>query len=201
MGTQVLLDIMGSMFIGGVLILTLQRVNQETVAQFYYYSSDFILQRSLIDMVEILENDLKRIGYTANPMLIPTPTEAIRAADTSSIRFVGDVDADGTVDTINYSISATSAVANTKNPRDRILYKRINSGSQFIISANVTRFRFDYFNALGQSIATPIPSNETGEIATIQLSVEVESPDAFDDNYAQAYWRQVRLAAKNLRNR
>lgn len=201
MGTQVLLDIMGSMFIGGVLILTLQRVNQETVAQFYYYSSDFILQRSLIDMVEILENDLKRVGYTANPMLIPTPTEAIRAADTSSIRFVGDVDANGTIDTIQYSISTTSALANTKNPRDRILYKRINSGSQFIISANVTRFRFDYFNALGQSISTPIPSYETGEIATIQLSVEVESPDAFEENYAQAYWRQVRLAAKNLRNR
>lgn len=201
MGTQVLLDILSAMFIGGVLILTLQRVNQESLSQFYYYTSDFILQQSLIDLIGLVEVDLKRIGYTSNPQLIPTPTQAILAADSSSFRFIGDVDANGTIDTIRYMLSATSALASTKNPRDRILYKQINSSQPFILNANVTQFRFDYYNALGNPIPVPIPASETGAISTIRLSVQVESPDAFDNNYAHAYWRQLRLAAKNLRNR
>ncbi len=201
MGSQVLLDILAAMFIGGTLLLTLQRVNQEAVAKFFYYNEDFLLQRELVFIIEVIERDLKRIGYASDPLLLPRPSEAIRSADSSMIKFAGDVDADGTVDTITYTIGTLAELSNTRNPRDRVLYRKVSNNAPSALSRNVTLFRFDYFDVFSQPISTPITSARTGAISALQLSIEVESNDAFEQDYSQAYWRQVRLSAKNLNNR
>jgi hypothetical protein len=59
-----------------------------------------------------------------------------------------------------------------------------------------------YFNALGDTIAFPI--TVPGEIYTMQINVTVENTAAYGNNYSadrSAFWRQIRLAARNLRNR
>ncbi len=200
MGYSTLLDILGSMFIGGVLLLTLNQVNQNTVTNAQFYSGDMLMQRDLLQIVEIVESDFKRIGYTANPALIPTPTDAILAADSSSFRFKGDVNADGNLDSLEYYLGSTYELRETQNPRDRFLYRKWNTDNPMRI-ARVTQFLLKYYNALGDSIDLPILPTETGEISLIQISVQIESPEEINSEYAKVYWRQVRLAAKNLRNR
>lgn len=201
MGYQVLLDVLGSMFIGGVFLLTLMTVNNNAVTNMNFYNTDFLLQLSILDVINIMETDLKRIGYTSNPSLINGTVDCILEADSTSLTIRGDVDADSTIDTIRYFVSATSALSNTTNPRDRILYRKVNSGTPFIINTNCTLFNFVYFDSFGAQLPFPIPRAETGRVAMIQISLKIESPDKYNEDYANVYWRQIRLAARNLNNR
>ena len=201
MGTQVILDILSSMMIGGVLLLTLNQVNFNTITTFFYYNNDFILQSSLLDVITIIENDLKRIAYAADPSLIAVPSECLKYADSTTFRFMGDIDNNGSIEDITYSLGPVSELANTKNPRDRILYRTVNGGNKEMICTNVTQMMFEYFNYTKEKLSVPMIDAAAGEISAIQISIEVQSPDAFEQDYNQAYWRQLRLAIKNLRNR
>jgi len=201
MGTQVLLDIMAAMMIGGTLLLTLNQVNFNTISSFFYFNNDFVLQNQLLDVIQIVENDFKRIAYSSDPAAIPDPGECILYADSVLLRYLGDVDNDGTVDQIEYTLGPVSELASTKNPKDRILYRKVNSDNKLMICSNVTSFELEYFNYAKEQLPVPMTVADAGEISTIQISIEVQSPDAFEQDYNQAYWRQLRLAIKNLNNR
>jgi len=56
-----------------------------------------------------------------------------------------------------------------------------------------------YFNSLGNKIDFPI--TVPGEVHSMEMDIAVEDVDAYDQEYSTAYWRQIRLAARNLRNR
>ncbi|MDP3684438.1 MAG: hypothetical protein Q8S01_10945, partial [Ignavibacteria bacterium] len=91
MGYSTILDIIGAFVIGGILLLTLFRVNDTTVQNYFYYNSDFILQRDLVDIILIVESDLRRIGYCADPDNLTLPNETILFADSNAISFVTDL--------------------------------------------------------------------------------------------------------------
>jgi len=200
MGYSTILDIIGAMVIGGILLLTLFRVNDNTVQNYFYYNSDFILQRDLVDIILIVEGDLRRIGYSADPDNLIPPNRTILRAGSNSITFVTDLRRTGKLDTVEYKIGTPSDLANTTNPRDVPLYRIINNADQFrSITGVVTEFRLVYFDALGDSLPQPIVT--PGEIQTMELSIKVENAAAYNQVYSNAYWRQVRLASKNLRSR
>lgn len=200
MGFNVLLDIIGAIFIGGILIITLYRAQDSAITNLYYYNSDLGLQRNLLDIIKFVENDLKKVGYCAKPELFPDPTKAILFADTSKLRFMADIENVGKMDTIEYKLGPTSELNQTENPNDRILYCYLNSDPNKTLTIGVvTQFSITYYNSLNQIIPTPIVV--TGEIAYLEFLVRVESSDTYNQNYANAYWRQVRLAARNLKSR
>ncbi len=202
MGYSTMLDIVSSMIIGGILMLSLHQVDENATSNLFYYNSDMILQSNLISVVTMLEDDMKRIGYCQNPSQIPVPTQAIIQADTSSFKFVGDVENNGTIDTITYFLSGTSELSSTPNPRDRKLFRQTSTDANRAIgNMGITQFRLDYFDSFGAAVTTPITGARTGLISTIQVSVRVESPDSYLLDYNSAYWRQVRISAKNLANR
>lgn len=201
MGFSTFLDILGSMFIGGILMLSLFQVNTNVITNLGYYTSDFGLQVGLLDLVQVIENDLKRTGYSKTVGEIKFTKDAIIEADSASIKIVGDVDADSTLDTVRYYVGPTSEMSNTTNPRDRILYRRINNQTPFLLATGITVFDLMYFDSFNDTLTTPIPRAETGSVVSIQVSLRVESPDAYNNTYADVYWRQIRLAARNLNNR
>jgi len=200
MGYSTILDIIGAFVIGGILLLTLFRVNDNTVQNYFYYNSDFILQRDLVDIIFIVEGDLRRIGYCADPDNLVPPNQTILSADSNAITFVTDLQKVGKLDTVAYRTGTTSDLSETPNPRDIPLYRVINNGDEErSITGVVTQFRLVYFDALGNTI--PLPIVDPGEIQTMELSIKVENAAAYNQNYANAYWRQVRLASKNLKSR
>ena len=200
MGYSTILDIIGAMVIGGILLLTLFTINDNTVQNYFYYNSDFILQRDLVDIILIVEGDLRRIGYCADPDNLIPPNKTILRADSNAIAFVTDLQKVGKLDTVEYRIGTPSDLPGTPNPRDVPLYRIINNADQEkSVTGVITEFHLVYFDALGDSIPFPIVS--PGEIATMELSIKVENASAINQNYSNAYWRQVRLASKNLKSR
>ncbi|MBV6511116.1 MAG: hypothetical protein HRU80_05840 [Ignavibacteriales bacterium] len=201
MGTTTILDIIGALVIGGIMMASLHSVNQNVLTNMYYYNSDIINQSNLVSVVDFLERDIKRLGYSSDPALLPTPAKSILVADTSRIKFAGDIDNNGVIDTVTYYIGPLSDLASTPNPRDRILYRRIDPGARVTPNPGVTEFSLLFFDALSDTLPLPLPASETGRIAAIQISVRVESANSVDEQYALAFWRQIRVSARNLKNR
>ncbi len=199
MGTNVILDIMGSMIIGGILMITLFRVSDRATERTYNNSGDLTNQQNIAAVVRTLEYDFRKIGYCADWTQIPNPSKSIIFAKSDGIKFLTDVDRDGKVDTMYYYIGPASELIYTANPRDRFLYRVVNNEKPVKVNLGVTQFDLVYFNVDKEII--PVPISVLGEIYTIQISVAVEDIEAYDQKYSQVFWRQIRLVAKNLKNR
>lgn len=199
MGISVILDILGSTIIGGILMLSLFRINDAAVDNAYTGNGELMAQTSLATIVQILEYDFRKIGYCADWNKIPNPSQAIISADSNQIKFLTDVDFDGTVDSIRYYLGPTSELTNSPNPRDRYLYRIVNTEAPVGVNLGVTQFRLNFFNVIGNKLNFPI--SQPGEIYTMQIDITVEDVDAYNEQYSTAFWRQIRLAARNLRNR
>lgn len=199
MGISVILDILGSTIVGGILMLSLFRINDTAVENAYTGNGELMAQTSLATIVQILEYDFRKIGYCADWNKIPNPSQAIISADSTQIKFLTDVDFDGTVDSIRYYLGPTSELTNSPNPRDRYLYRVVNTEAPVGVNLGVTQFRLNFFNVIGNKLNFPI--SQPGEIYTMQIDITVEDVDAYNKQYSTAFWRQIRLAARNLRNR
>ncbi|HMN26415.1 MAG TPA: hypothetical protein PKE38_18045 [Ignavibacteriaceae bacterium] len=185
MGYTTILDIVGATIIGGILLLNLLKLNENVYAVDNATGHDVNLQVEVVNVANIVDSDFNKIGYCANPMNMNDDPK-ITLADTSSIKIVFDVDKNGDYDTVYYYLSPTSTLSNTPNPRDRILYRKVNSDFPYIVSNNITEFKFQYLGALYDTLSTPLVS--PGLATYIKISFRVEDPFAFDEKYTEAFW-------------
>ena len=204
MGFSSMIDILGSIVIGGMLFLILLRLHEAAVKNSFQYNGELIVQQNLVEIVKLLEHDFRRIGYCSDWTAIPDPSKSIIAADSSSISFLTDVNEDGIVDTLSYYLGPLSELDHTPNPRDRMLYRTVNGSNPLGSNLGVTQFNLRYFDTFGNPIAYPIAV--PGEINTMEINLTVEDVAAYDDPYVEndynsVFWRQIRLAARNLGNR
>lgn len=199
MGTNVILDIMGSIIIGGILMITLFRMSDRATESTYNKTGDLTIQQNIATVVSIIEYDFRKIGYCADWIKIPNPAKSIVFADKDKVKYLTDVDRNGIVDTMSYYIGPTSELIYTANPRDRFLYRVINNEKPVKVNLGVTQFNLVYYNVFKDVIPAPVVN--PGEIYTIQISVAVEDVEAYDQKYSQVFWRQLRLVARNLKNR
>ena len=199
MGTNVILDIIGSIAIGGILLLTLFRLADRATEATFNKPGDLTIQQNLTTIVRILESDFRKIAYCADWKKIPDPKKAIIKADTSEIKFLTDIDKDGNLDSIRYYLGPTSELIYTSNPRDRILYRVINNETPAKVNLGVTQFKLVYYDVTNNIITPPIYSG--GGIYTIQIDVTVENVEAYYQKYSSVFWRQIKMVAKNLKYR
>ena len=199
MGTNVILDILGSIVIFGILMLTLFRISESAAENTYKGSGDLITQQNLASIIQVLEYDLRKIGYCADWKKIPAPNLSILLVDSTKIKFLTDLDEDGNMDSLFYYLGPTSELTNTPNPRDRFLYRVANNEAPVGVNLGVIQFSLSYFNSLGNPLDFPI--SVPGEVHSMEIKIAVEDVDAYNQEYSTAYWRQIRLAARNLRNR
>jgi len=199
MGFSTLLDILGSTIVGGLLLMILLRLNNAAVQNTYTYGGDLIVQQDLVSVVDLIEYDFRKIGYCKDWTKIPDPSKAIIAAGTNSITYLTDDNNDGIVDTMHYYTGPVSELSQTPNPSDRLLYRVLNSDQPKSANMGITQFRMTYFDALGNKLNFPI--TVPSAIYTMQIDITVENSSAYDQQYSSAFWRQIRLAARNLKNR
>ena len=199
MGVSTLLDILGSIIIGGLILLILFRLNTSATSNLYNNTSEANVQSAMISVGSVLENDFRKIGYCKDWTKIPDPSKAILYADTSSIKFLTDINNNGIVDTLYYYVGPTSELLNTPNPRDRLLYRVVNNETPKSSNVGVTKFKITYFDSFGNILTTPV--NPPGQIQKMQIDLQVENPEPIDSTYVVAFWRQLRLSARNLQNR
>ena len=213
MGTSTIFDIVTSTVIGGLLLLMALRLNAQAIETNAIYQGNLNLQEGLVALVDIVEFDFRKIGYCRDFTKINPPNTAIVSADSNSIKFLTDIPSnpndmgDGVVDTVFYYLG--SAATNPNNPRERQLYRVVNGQATTGWNLGVTRFAMRYFDALGDTIQFPISDPKL--IYTLEVNLSLESPAPLtkiqyrDSVSAQedfkVYWKQIRLASRNLRNR
>ncbi|MFA7288014.1 MAG: hypothetical protein WC055_03950 [Melioribacteraceae bacterium] len=199
MGFSTLIDILGSTLVGGMLLLILLRMNEAATKNTYVYGGEVIVQQSLVEAVTLLEYDFRKVGYCKNWQKIPDPTKSIVSADSNRIVFLTDSNNDMIVDTMKYYVGPVSELSETPNPRDRFLYRVINNGTPRGVNLGVTQFKLLYYDVFGNLL--PFPITKPGQIYTMRIDLKIENYAAYNNEYSSVFWRQVRLAARNLRNR
>ena len=213
MGTSTIFDIITSALIGALLFLMALHLNAQAIETNAIYQDNLNLQEGLVALVDIVEYDFRKIGYCKDFAKISPPNTAIVSADSNSIKFLTDIPSDlndigdGVVDTIYYYLGTIAA--NPNNPRERLLYRVVNGQEANGWSLGVTRFTLRYFDALGDTL--PFPVSDPKLIYTLEVNLSLESPAPLtaiqyhDSTAAQedfkVYWKQIRLASRNLRNR
>lgn len=199
MGIASIFDLIGSVIIGGVLLITLIKINDSATRNTYGFTGELVVQENLVTTVEVLEYDFRKIGYCEDPFAIPNTKRAILYADSTDITYLTDVDFDGIPDTMRYYLGPTSELSHTPNPNDRMLYQEIN-GDRAGVNLGITLFKLKYFGALGEELSLPRSFPPTG-IFSMQIDIRIENTSAYDEEYRYAFWRQIRLASRNLENR
>lgn len=215
MGSQTILDLIASTMVFGSLLIMMLRINMGSAENMQMYRGDLLVQQNLVEITKLLEYDFKKIGYCADPTKIPDPSRAIRYADSIKIKFYTDFptssnpQGDGNLDSLTYYVGPKSEATATPNPNDRLLYRIENNSSPVGVNLGVTQFDLRYFDAFRNSLTVPVTN--CGLIQYMQITIQVENLAAadtliinkasFDRPYQTAFWRQVRLVAKNLRNR
>lgn len=206
MGSSTVIDILGSMIVGGMLMLILWRMNDSATENLYNFGGELILQQNLAATSEVLEYDFRKIGYCKNWAKIVDPSNSILLADSDKIKFLTDIypesGPDGIIDTLFYRLGPASELNSTENPRDRCLYRIINNEVPKKINLGVTQFHLVYYDAFDDTIPFPInyPA-DTKTINSVEINVTVEDVSAYDKKYSSAVWRQIRLISRNLKER
>ncbi len=210
MGTSTIIDIISSAVVAGLLLIMTLRLTSQANETSEVYNGNVNLQENIVVLVTWIEHDFREIGYCRDYTKIPVPTKAIRYADTSDITFWTDVNNDGNLDSVRWYVGPTSEMASTPNPRDRKIYRVVNNAPTEGWALGVTQFKLQYFDYDGDTMATPVANPDM--IYSMQVSVACENPFPIVEQYRvvssndsladfQVFWRQLRLAARNLKNR
>jgi hypothetical protein len=209
MGSSTLLDILGALVIGGLMLIMINSANQRINDTSIYSHSDLIVQQNMVSIAELIEHDFNRIGYCENPDSMLPPSQVIISADSNSISFwtdlavsQSDFRGDGIKDILIYELG--SLVTATPNPNDRILYRYISGQTKRGSNLGVTQFKLTYTDKIGNLLPHPI---ETDKIGFIQIDLKVEDSYGYDTNnpdktylekFPTGFWRQLRLSTKNI---
>lgn len=184
------LQLVGSILLGGLLLLTILNQSATMSSRAVEHTLENLVRENTASITEIILYDFHRMGFGA-----PNPENIISSFNNNSIRFLIDLDANGTIDTLQYTLSTIAAASNTPNPRDRFLYRRVNSEAQQDIGLGITNFNLNYYDKNGSVAALATT------IATIEIQLTVESvfgcSVADSTYYPQNFW-QTRISPPNL---
>ena len=200
MGYATILDIAGSILIGAMLLGIIFKLNNTASWSIYSNAGELNCQTNLTSMSMILENDFRKIDYCSDNTNIQDPANAILAADTTSIKFISDLNKDGKMDTVYYYIGPATELSSTANPRDKILYRIVNNAAKLGSDAGITRFYIVYYDVNGDTVHTPVSSTNLSLINDIELNMNIENTSV-DSIQLNSYWRQARLTVPNIKHR
>jgi hypothetical protein len=163
----ILLDLFGSTFIAGMLLLLVVKLNLFATNSNYYSDNELKLQQNAKTLAEIINHDLRKIGYNHNGTAIIT-------ASPKNIKFFADMDApgtfgNGTVDVVEYVLGDSTQASGTSNTRDKVLYRIINNTDSLGgPSLGLVDLRFSYLNSQG------IPTASLDSIRYVKAEFWVE---------------------------
>ncbi len=194
MGFTTIIDILGATIIGGIVLMNLVKMNSNVIQNESMFGHDKNLQVDVVILATIMDRDFGLLGYCGD--YTKMDSTAIIYGDSLSIRFLADVDNNGAFDTLYYYTSDTTALSHTPNPRDRILYRQLNSNPPFVVANNITEFNLKYLDTFANEQSIPI--DLTKIVNYVRIAFKVEDPFAYDENYTEALWRRLTVTANNL---
>jgi len=144
----VLLDILGSTFIGGLVMFLILNMNLFMSNSGYSSDNELRMQQNAKTLAEILNHDFRKIGYNYEGISILT-------AEKEKVKFLGDLErpgelGHGIVDTVEYFIN-DSAYSSGKD----IVLVRIVNNTDIISGASLglVKLNFSYLDSLSTATA------------------------------------------------
>ena len=182
-----MLDMVGSVVLFGILMLTIGRVQTNLNTAMYENSFTQITQRNAVELARQLEFDFAKIGYHA-------ATERIKVADSTRIKFRSDLTNTGAVDEIEYRVGTIADAAATPNPLDFPLYRKDKNGEIEQLWGAIN-FRIRYYNIAYQQLPTPVVSDSLPKVYAIWLSFIIEGREpagsVIDTTYYSITWQKL----------
>ena len=187
---NVLIDLIGSTFIGGLLMLLILKLNLYSQNASYSSDSELKMQQNAKTLAQILDYDLRKVGYNFD-------STAIVVADSNRIKFYADMNEPGTfgygtIDVVEYFLSSPANAGATTNPKDIVLTRVLNGNDTLSgPSLGLVRLEFSYFD---QKLAV---SNNPDSIKFIKTEFWVESLEPIEINfgtqtgYPFTYWEMT----------
>ncbi|HEY6191647.1 MAG TPA: hypothetical protein VI215_04885 [Bacteroidota bacterium] len=194
-----LYDIIISVAIGGMILSMIVSFNGYIVQEGSAQTIKIMAQTNLTAITDILDNSLRKLGYG----ITVSSDSAILIADSNKIKFKGDFDNTGSVDTLTYFLSPTARTGNT-NTSTRALYRTFNSQAAQFINVGMTSLRFVYYDAAGTPY-TAYPVSRPSLIKSFKVALNVESTVPYKiktEKYVKlnpgVYWERA-YKPKNLK--
>ncbi len=182
-----MLDIVGSVVLFGMLMLTIGRVQTNLNTAMYANSFTQITQHNAVALARQLEFDVTKVGYKA-------PTQKIMIADSTHLKFRADFLNSGTVSEIEYWVGDTADARVTPNPLDFPLYRKDSNGTIEQLWG-MTHFNIRYYNMNYQKLATPVAADSLSRIYAIWLTFIIEGREpagsAIDTTYYSITWQKL----------
>ena len=187
-----LLDIVGSMVIGSIVVLILLLLNLNIISSSSENRNTNIAQRDLTTAVWVMEYDLYKTGYRV-------AGSKIAIADSNEIKFYTDLDNDGSKDSIHYYLGNISEFSSTSNPLDRPLNRQENDNS-IATAFRVVDFNIAYHDSIGNILNYSLLNNQAGRdfIKTMSVILTIESGEHIEGKYQNSRWEK-KITPKNLR--
>jgi hypothetical protein len=166
-----ILQIIGSIFLGGIIFLLILKLNFGISNASAVNSIEASTQSAAASLDEVLQTELSLIGYGETNIASHPLVKSI--IDSTGIEFISDVNNDGKVEKVKYYTDLTKITA-TENPND-INFKRVVDGTSSDIGVGVTRFVIHCYDSKG--MLTSIPSS----VATVRYDFTVQSLSSYYD--------------------
>lgn len=203
-----ILDIIFAMAVGGTILVIILNSNDLAVRAQSESSGNMQVQRSLTQTTQSVEGEFRNMGYNVPD----TVTSVILYANRTSITFLEDNDANGTIDTVYYSLGPAGELYYVQNDSIRLLHRKVGANGSDGAVGLVTTFKLRYFpQSSTDTLPTPVASVDLGAIELVEMTIEVQNPYALyrrpnevvsgqrNALYSSSMWRQTRLASQNLR--
>jgi hypothetical protein len=171
---SVLLDIFGSTFIGGMLLLLIIKLNLFTSQASFSSDNELKMQQNAKTLAEIINHDFRKIGYNYDETAIITAKE-------DRIEFWADLEppgvaGHGVVDKIEYYLLDESHASGTSNEKDIVLVRIVNNEPEVVgPSLGLVKLEFSYLDSLSA------PTTELSEIRYIKTEMWIEPTDPADN--------------------
>jgi hypothetical protein len=182
----VMLDIAGALFVRSAIIVVMFTVTTALNDALYFKTAHRTIRGELANTVEILESDFARMGYNVTLGYI------VLQAETSSVRYLADLNDDGNPDTVSYYLGGTEELNSTPNPRDRFLYRSVSGQQPLAIGQGITRFFLRYYTSGGVETSDPTVVS----MIHVQLCIE-HGTFTVGEIYPEVKW-QRRIFPVNL---
>lgn len=175
---NVILDILGAVVIGALVMLLIVNLNAYSTETKYASDADLRLQQDAKTLAEIINDDLRKIGYKYHGT-------AIAESDTQRISFHADIDNNGVMDKVTYFLGSKEEAGSTPNPNDRVLYRVVNNDTIGGPTLGLTNLRFSYLNDQGNK------TSNADSICYVRAELWIETILPVGGEYPFTYWEMT----------
>ncbi len=188
MGSQAIIDILGSMVIFGSFLLIMINLQMDNYEYSTEYTNQLIVQRNLVNLSQIIENDIRKVGYDPRPWIVRGRDR--QSEDFSFNLIIADTNILGIKTPVSnrclfYRLGDDDTT--TVNPRDKVLVKGVISPDEMFNMdekgekiASVTKFQVRYFND-STEIQQPIQDEDIYKISSAEIYIQIETPFPIDN--------------------